>query len=255
MRLKYMLMNQEGGGSGGAGGAGGDAGGKGDGDGGTPPVIDPKDHEMLKNSIAVMQESISKLEANNKALLQEKADAKKAAEAAALEAAKKDGNVEAIEKSWSDKYSALESAGAEATKRYEGIIHDLTVGATSRMIASEMALPGSADVLIPHISQRLSVEIKDNKPVVKVLDKDGKPSAMTLKELQAEFEATPAFAPLLVGSKGSGSGYRGNGNWNGSDGMKIVTRSEFDSMNPAQKSAFSVEMRQGKAKIIDPKAA
>ena len=53
------------------------------------------------------------------------------------------------------------------------------------------------------------MDIRDGKPTVVVLDANGKPSAATLEELKAEFVNDPAFAPLIVGSKASGSGASG----------------------------------------------
>lgn len=85
-------------------------------------------------------------------------------------------------------------------------IRDLTVGRTATDIASALAIPGSAKALLPHIERRLSVEQRDGKPVVVVLDPQGKLSAATLDELKVEFANDVAFAPLIAGSKASGGG-------------------------------------------------
>jgi len=68
---------------------------------------------------------------------------------------------------------------------------------------------------LPHIERRLSVEQRDGKPVVVVLDQQGKLSAATLDELKAEFANDVAFAPLIAGSKASGGGANGAGNGGG----------------------------------------
>ena len=243
MKLKWHLMNQENGGEGG--GAGG-TGNTGD----PPPAIDPAEYESIKTQLASFQETVSKLEANNRALMQEKVEAKKAADKAAMEAAKKSGDVDAVEKSWNEKYSALETNLNESSQRYERMIQSLTVGATASKLAAELAVQGSADVLLPHISARLAVEIKDDKPVVKVLDKDGRPSAMTIKELQAEFMANPIFAPIISGTKANGSGFKGGG-WNGGNNMQLVTRAEYSSMSGDDKAKFAAAMKKGEAKLID----
>lgn len=243
MKLKWHLMSEENGGEGG--GAGG-TGNTGD----PPPSIDPAEYESLKKQVESFQDTISKLEANNRALMQEKVEAKKAADKAALEAAKKSGDVDAVEKSWNEKYSTLENEKTQASQRYERMIQNMTVGATASRLAAELAIPGSADVLLPHISARLAVEIKDDKPIVRVLDKDGNLSAMTIKELQAEFMTNPMFAPIISGTKANGAGFKGGG-WNGGNNMQLVTRAEYSSMSGDDKAKFAAAMKKGEAKLID----
>ncbi|MNQ77058.1 hypothetical protein D3C85_919130 [compost metagenome] len=172
------------------------------------------------------QEDVSGLKAKVDELLGEKKLAeKKAREAEELartdreEAARKSGNVEELERSWSEKYTRRE-AELNGTLEQEratlsGQIRDLTVGRTATDIASALAIPGSAEALLPHIERRLSVEQRDGKPVVVVLDKQGKLSAATLDELKAEFANNAAFAPLIAGSKASGGGASGAGNGGG----------------------------------------
>lgn len=171
-------------------------------------------------------EDVSGLKSKVQELLDEKkaeAEKRKAAEDQARldreEALRKSGNVEELEKSWSEKYARRE---AELTGQLEstnstlqGQIRDLTVGRTATEIATTLAIPGSAKALLPHIERRLSVEQRDGKPTVVVLDAAGKLSAATLDELKAEFTNDPAFGPLIAGSKASGGGAGGAGKGGG----------------------------------------
>jgi len=184
------------------------------------------------------QESITKLEDNNKALLSEKAAAKKAAQESQEEAAKKSGDVEALEKSWSDKLNAETGSRDEKLTAYEKQISDMTAGASARKMAAELALPGSADVLLPHIKGRLSVDMDGDSPLVRVLDKDGKPSAMSIDDLRKEIEANKAFAPLLLGSMASGSGDVGK---KGNPASKSMTRDNYNAIDPMAQSKFISE--------------
>jgi len=184
------------------------------------------------------QESITKLEDNNKALLSEKAAAKKAAQESQEEAAKKSGDVEALEKSWSDKLNAETGSRDEKLTAYERQISDMTAGATARKMAAELALPGSADVLLPHIKGRLSVDMSGDSPLVRVLDVDGKPSAMSIDDLRKEIEANKAFAPLLLGSMASGSGDVGK---KGNPASKSMTRDNYNAIDPMAQSKFISE--------------
>ncbi|MBJ2270746.1 hypothetical protein JFT60_25545 [Pseudomonas sp. MF6772] len=178
------------------------------------------------------QEDVSGLKAKVDELLGEKKAAEKARkdaeEQARLEreeAARKSGNVEELEKSWSEKYNRREAElnGMLEQERgtLSGQIRDLTVGRTATDIASALAIPGSAKALLPHIERRLSVEQRDGKPVVVVLDQQGKLSAATLDELKAEFANDTAFAPLIAGSKASGGGAAGAGGGGGAAKGKI----------------------------------
>ena len=178
------------------------------------------------------QEDVSGLKAKVDELLGEKKLAeKKAREAEELartereEAARKSGNVEELERSWSEKYTRREAELNGMLEQERGTlstqIRDLTVGRTATDIASALAIPGSAKALLPHIERRLSVEQRDGKPVVVVLDQQGKLSASTLDELKAEFANDTAFAPLIAGSKASGGGAAGAGGGGGAAKGKI----------------------------------
>lgn len=178
------------------------------------------------------QEDVSGLKAKVEELLGEKKAAEKARKDAEdqarlerEEAARKSGNVEELERSWSEKYNRREAelnGTLEQERNTLGTqIRDLTVGRTATDIASALAIPGSAKALLPHIERRLSVEQRDGKPVVVVLDQQGKLSAATLDELKAEFANDTAFAPLIAGSKASGGGAGGAGGGGGAPKGKI----------------------------------
>jgi len=191
------------------------------------PLYTEKDGKFVLGIEGLPQpEDVSGLKTQVQTLLDEKkAEQRKrqeAEEATRLEredAARKSGNVEELEKSWSEKYSRREAElnGLLEQERgsLSGQIRDLTVGRTATDIAAALAIPGSAKALLPHIESRLSVELRDGKPTVVVLDQAGKLSASSLDELKAEFTNDPAFAPLIAGSKASGGGAQGAGNGGG----------------------------------------
>lgn len=211
-------------------GAAGDAGGGG-------VTIDPKE-------FAALQESIRKLEEKNRELLAEKGEAKSAAQKAAEEAARKSGDIEALDASWKKKHEAA----LHEAESLKGTIGKMTAGQTAQKLAAEITIPGSADVLLPHIERRLQTELTADGAVVRVLDKNGKPSAMTVEELKKEIMADKAFAPLIIGSKASGAGGVGG---KGSGGAKTVTRAEFNAMNPVQKMETAKKARSGEVELVD----
>lgn len=191
-----------------------------------------KDHEVEARKKAEKRakelEDAQKLEAEK---------ARKAAEDAARAA----GNTEALEKSWKDKLAATET---EWRTKHESEVGSLTSDVTRLLIdnvattmASQIALEGSATVLIPHIASRLAVEVRDGQRVTVVKDKDGKSSALSLDDLKKEIVGNKAFAPLLVASKGSGGGAGGGNKGGGAAGAKQLTRAAFNAMDPGAQRA------------------
>jgi len=162
-----------------------------------------------------LKKKVDELLTEKKEATKKAKDAEEAAARAAEEAARKAGDVSALEKSWQDKLAKREAELQAQIDQLNGSVTNLTVGQTATRLAAELAVPGSADVLLPHISSRLKTELRDGKPVTVVLDKDGKPSAMTVDELKNEFASNQAFAPLIVGSKASGGGANGGGQGGG----------------------------------------
>lgn len=169
--------------------------------------------------VSGLKSKVEELLGEKKAAEKARKDAEEQARLEREEAARKSGNVEELEKSWTEKFNRREaelSGQLESTNSaLQGQIRDLTVGRTATDIATTLAIPGSAKALLPHIERRLSVEQRDGKPTVVVLDASGKLSASTLDELKAEFTNDPAFGPLIAGSKASGGGAGGAGKGGG----------------------------------------
>ena len=156
-----------------------------------------------------LKAKLEELLGESKAAKAKAREAEESAKKAAEEAARKNGDVEALDKSWQEKLSKREQELLAEREGLAGQIKNLTVGRAATDLAAELAVQGSAKALLPHIQSRLSMDIRDGKPTVVVLDASGKPSAATLAELKAEFASDPAFAPLIVGTHASGSGAGG----------------------------------------------
>ena len=148
---------------------------------------------------------------------EEKAEAKrKQAEAEAALQALKDsthrnsGDVVALEASWKTKLDKAVADGASAVAKLQASIKKALIDGTAGKLATELA-GDAAQVLLPHLTQRFSVEFPaDGEPVLRVLDKDSKPSAFGLEDLRKEFLDNKAFASVLVGSRASGGAGSGS---------------------------------------------
>jgi len=180
-----------------------------------------------------LAERLAKLESNNKSLLAEKLAEKERAERLAMEAAKKGGDVEALEKSWSEKLNTTVSQKDQELNQYQRMIESLTVGATASTFAAEV-FGEHAELMMPHVSSRLKTEIVDGNPKVRVLTTDGKPSAMSIDDLKQEFRNNNRFAALVVGSRASGGVPAGHY----SGGGMVLSRSAFDQLPPRSRSEF-----------------
>lgn len=156
---------------------------------------------------------------------------------AKLELAKKSGDVDSLNKSWQEKYdSALAAKDAEYKPALTSMEQDLTremVDRHATSIAASLALPGSEEVLFPHIRGRLRIETRDGKRVTVVVDKEGKASAATMEDLKKEIMADKRFAPLLVGSRANGGGSGGGGG-----GGATVGNKPRNKMTTKEKSEF-----------------
>ena len=156
-------------------------------------------------------EDVAGLKAKNEELIAERREAQKraksaeeAAQLAAEEAARKGGDVAALEKSWQDKLARREAELLSQIERMGSSVTAMTVDAVASRLAADMAVEGSAPVLLPHIRARLAAEEREGQYITVVRDSDGKPSALSIDELKAELSNNPAFARVIAGSKASG---------------------------------------------------
>lgn len=173
------------------------------------------------------------LKAKVQELLDEKKEEQRKARENADKAAKAAGDIEALEKSWGERL-ASETGGlkSEVSKR-DAQLAKLTVGRAATEIAAELAVVtngvSSAKALLPHIERRLQMEMVGDEVRVRVLDANGKPSAMTIDQLKDEFRNDAVFAPLIQASKAGGSGAdggKGNGGGGAAKSFNDLTEKE-----------------------------
>jgi len=193
-------------------------------------IPEPEDTSGLKAKV-------DQLLAEKKSEAEKRKAAEEQAKQYAEEQARKNGDVEALERSWNEKHTQAMGERDAQMAQLHAQVHALTVGATSARLAGELAVQGSASVLQKIIEPRLSVEMREGKPTVVVLDATGRPSALTVEELRAEIMKDPALAPLIAGSRATGGG-AGGSNGGGAaktwDQMSGMERVELRRTNPAE---------------------
>lgn len=145
--------------------------------------------EKLKEERKILKEKIKKFEEQE--------------EEKNLDANKSKGDIEALEKSYKEKIKTLKD-------EHKAAVAQLTSGFTSYIRTAEISKLASdwfksAKLGIPHLRDRISVELDDElKPVVRVLDNDGRPSSSTLDELKNELLTDRDLAPILKITSASG---------------------------------------------------
>lgn len=205
-----------------------------DGDGGEGAAPTGAEQDQQADVIKAMQVELEALKAHHAKLLDEtkaakaaKREQEEAARQAAEDAARKSGDVEALEKSWLAKYSKLESDSKAYSEKLQAQINTMLVDGVASTMALELAVePEVADLLAEQIKKSLGVTEREGKLITAVLE-DGKPSAMTLDELKKAVQANPKFARLVKGSPASGAGAgdsKPSGGAGGSSGASMVDR-------------------------------
>jgi hypothetical protein len=198
------------------------------------------DYAAQEDRIVAMDAKVTDLLTETKTAKKTAKDAQKLADQAAHDKASNDGDVEALNASWQKKFDTMETSLTGERDLSNSALNKATSHSTAVELAATLAVKGSSDVLLPHIMPRLTTEIVDGEAVVKVLGKDGKPSALTVKELGEEIAGNAAFAPLIEASRAAGGGANGTQR-GGAAQSKSVTGAVFDTWSPGEKSKFSLE--------------
>lgn len=204
-------------------------------------IADPEDNSALKRAKDREKQRADEAEAERKKL-QDKLDA------VSNDDARKRGDIEALEKSWKQKETDAKAAGDAAVNAFKGKMEKLLVNDVAMQIAVE--LTKTVKLILPHIKARLKAEFDGEDAITRVLDADGKPSALSIEDLKKEFRANPDFADIIIGSKASGSGARG-GNGGGASKklseMNDADRIEFAKNDPEGFKRAVAEQRKAAA--------
>ena len=166
-----------------------------------------------------MRSKLDELLSEAKTAKQKAKEAEEAKARAAEEAARTNGDIEAIDRSWQQKYEKLEAEKRESEERSNKIIRDKTTGQAATKLAAELGGP-NANGLMPHITPRLDVDMSTGQ--VKVLDVNGQPSALTVEELRDELKNTEYLAPLIIASQASGASAGGSKSAGGASGKQMT---------------------------------
>lgn len=168
-----------------------------------PTFVTSEDHEQ---SIAGLKKKNEELIGKDKASRTAAEEAERKRQEAADEAARKAGDVQALEASWQKKLDDVINANKAELESRDSFINQTLVDAKAHELATTLG-GKSAAVLMPHIKPRLTVEKgQDGKYSTRILDADGKPSALTIEDLGKEFRSNEAFAGIITTPTNNGLG-------------------------------------------------
>ena len=162
--------------------------------------------------VAALQAELAALKGHHEKLLGEtkaaKAKAKEEAEAArvaAEEAARKSGDVSALDKSWQEKYAKAEAEyGAKLTAAQQQL-QTVLVDNVAQKAAMDIAVDAEcAELLADKLRGSLGLAEVDGKMQTVVFDADGKRSALTVDELKKQLVAK--YPRLVKGNPAGGAG-------------------------------------------------
>ena len=162
--------------------------------------------------VAELQAELAALKGHHEKLLGEtkaaKAKAKEEAEAArvaAEEAARKSGDVSALDKSWQEKYAKAEAEyGAKLTAAQQQL-QTVLVDNVAQKAAMDIAVDAEcAELLADKLRGSLGLAEVDGKMQTVVFDADGKRSALTVDELKKQLIAK--YPRLVKGNPAGGAG-------------------------------------------------
>jgi hypothetical protein len=154
-----------------------------------------------------------------------------AARKKALEDARSTGDFKAVEDDYKRRIKELETANAQAAKERETAIREAAVEKQVDELAKMFVSPAIARTFV---KSRLTAEIVDGSPIVRVLDAAGKASAASVEDFKKEMLTNPDLKASLVASKGTGGA--GTPIANGGAG---ASDSKFDAANADAKSMIA----------------
>ena len=174
---------------------------------------------FLKVAGVVSEDDVAGLKTSRDSLLAEKKEQQRLAQEAEAErqrierealeeAARQKGDWQALEDSYKAKLAERETEFANQADALRKQVYKLTVGEQAIKLAAEISKPHTQQIMSRFIEERLTLDENNN---VRVLDLQGKPSAMTIEDLKAEFKANSMFQDIVVINNSSGGGASGGG--------------------------------------------
>src|SRR5574340_286760 len=120
------------------------------------------------------------------------------------------GDVDKLEGSWKEKLARREAELTGELTAARTSLQKLLVDNVAQGIVTKIS--NAPDLLLPHVQKRLTTELTSDGYITRVLDREGKPSAMSIEELQKDLISDKRFSAIIITSKATGGGASGGDN-------------------------------------------
>ncbi len=117
---------------------------------------------------------------------------------------RKEGDIEKLEAKWKKDLEASQNEANSRIERLSNFARRNLIDRTANEIASKISTVPT--LMAKALRERLAVDFEGDEPTLKILDAQGKPSALTTEQLSQEFAANKEFASIIIASKASGGG-------------------------------------------------
>lgn len=179
--------------------------------------LDVEPDERTAKELEELRKEKQRMEAHTKKLLEEKKKEAERARLAEEERARRERDVESLERSIKEKHQAeLENYSAR-TAALQAQLEAQMVDNLALNLANQLS--DTPALIMPHIKARLRAQEIDGRWRTSVVDVMGNPTATTPDELVEQMRGDKQFAPLVRGTRAGGGGANGgNANPGGEGG-------------------------------------
>lgn len=184
-------------------------------------VLDLEDSgfDALKEEKRKEKERADQLQAEIEERDRKEAEAAEALRQEQEKAAKAAGDVDALEKSWKEKYDRDMAEKDKDAQTSRAALEKVFVTKVARDVAERISTV--PDLLVDAITKRLRLEVTNDVPLTRVVDAQGHPSALTIADLEKEFVDNPAYAAIIKASEAQGGGANEGGDGGGAGKKKL----------------------------------
>lgn len=194
--------------------------------------LDDTAFETLKAEKKSAEEKLAKYEQEEEERIRKAEERAKKKAQEEYEKAKGNKDVEAIEKSWTDKYSKLETEFKGLQEKHNGYVTKSLVETAVTAMANEIST--HPNLISPHIRSRLGVDLTGDSPKLVVLDENGQRSALTVDELKKSFVDNKEFSAIIKATSANGGAKAGASSPSGTPTSETKRLGEMSDLELAQ---------------------
>lgn len=194
--------------------------------------LDDTAFETLKSEKASLKKELDDYKAQEEERIRKAEERAKKKAQEEYEKAKGDKDVEAIEKSWTDKYSKLETEFNGLQEKHNNYVTKSLVENAVSAMANEISTHPS--LISPHIRSRLGADLTGDTPKLVVLDENGQRSALTIDELKKSFVDNKEFSAIIKATSANGGAKAGASSPSGTPTSETKRLGEMTDLELAQ---------------------